>query len=360
MERKLQIFISSTYTDLIEERQAAVEAILNAGHIPAGMELFKAGDQTQQEIIEEWIKESDVYLLILGARYGSINTVSDTSYTEWEYNLAGELEIPRFSLVLSEDYINNKVDQGLLKATEIETKMEKHISFKSNVESHLVEYINHIDGIKGAILGSVNNIIKKNSNLKGWIRYADEYDEKKYYDLIQENQELKKQLLDDKIRLREETRDLKQGDDSLNIKVAYEIHEKIIKISEQTKKPYHRYLFKENTYTEVEISINELLEELLPYLVQYDKKGISKYNIEDKIKSCILKKADVFEHHKHYSEYKVYSEDKEQYKTAFTIPELDKIITQFILLELISFSKGNVCITDYGIEEVQRLFAYRK
>ena len=43
MNKKLQVFVSSTYTDLIEERQAAVEAILDAGHIPAGMELFKAG-----------------------------------------------------------------------------------------------------------------------------------------------------------------------------------------------------------------------------------------------------------------------------------------------------------------------------
>ncbi len=35
MNKKLQVFVSSTYTDLIEERQAAVQAILDAGHIPA-------------------------------------------------------------------------------------------------------------------------------------------------------------------------------------------------------------------------------------------------------------------------------------------------------------------------------------
>ncbi len=42
MDKKLQVFVSSTYRDLIDERQAAVQAILDAGHIPAGMELFKA------------------------------------------------------------------------------------------------------------------------------------------------------------------------------------------------------------------------------------------------------------------------------------------------------------------------------
>lgn len=35
MKKKLQVFVSSTWTDMILERQAAVEAILEAGHIPA-------------------------------------------------------------------------------------------------------------------------------------------------------------------------------------------------------------------------------------------------------------------------------------------------------------------------------------
>jgi len=44
MKKKFQIFISSTYSDLIEERQAAVSAVLKAGHIPAGMELLVEED----------------------------------------------------------------------------------------------------------------------------------------------------------------------------------------------------------------------------------------------------------------------------------------------------------------------------
>lgn len=71
MNKKLQVFVSSTYTDLIEERQATVQAILDAGHIPAGMELFKAG-KSQINTIRKWIDESDVYIVILGGRYGAI------------------------------------------------------------------------------------------------------------------------------------------------------------------------------------------------------------------------------------------------------------------------------------------------
>jgi hypothetical protein len=84
-KRKLQVFVSSTYIDLREERQAAVEAILLAGHIPAGMELFAAGDQSQMQVIKQWIDESDVYLLILGGRYGSIEATSQKSYIHFHY-----------------------------------------------------------------------------------------------------------------------------------------------------------------------------------------------------------------------------------------------------------------------------------
>ena len=46
--KKMQIFVSSTYEDLKDERQEMVEAILEAGHIPAGMELFKAGNESSE------------------------------------------------------------------------------------------------------------------------------------------------------------------------------------------------------------------------------------------------------------------------------------------------------------------------
>lgn len=61
-KKELQVFISSTYIDLIDERQSAVQAVLDSGHIPAGMELFKAGNETQLETIYKWIDNSDVYI----------------------------------------------------------------------------------------------------------------------------------------------------------------------------------------------------------------------------------------------------------------------------------------------------------
>src|SRR5260370_42160822 len=72
MNRKFQVFVSSTYNDMQAERQAAVQAILTAGHIPAGMELFAAGDKSQLDTIRRVIDQADVFMLFLGGRYSSI------------------------------------------------------------------------------------------------------------------------------------------------------------------------------------------------------------------------------------------------------------------------------------------------
>ena len=117
MNKKLQVFVSSTYTDLIEERQAAVEAILDAGHIPAGMELFKADNESQLKTIYKWIDESDVYMLILGGRYGSIESKSGKSYTQLEYEYALNRNIPVFAVVLSKDFLTSKINSLGLEKT---------------------------------------------------------------------------------------------------------------------------------------------------------------------------------------------------------------------------------------------------
>ncbi len=63
-------------------KKLSIKAILDAGHIPAGMELFKAGNESQLKTIYKWINESDVYMLILSGRYGSIESNSGKSYTQ--------------------------------------------------------------------------------------------------------------------------------------------------------------------------------------------------------------------------------------------------------------------------------------
>lgn len=169
MNKKLQVFVSSTYTDLIEERQAAVQAILDAGHIPAGMELFKAGNDSQLETVYKWINESDVYMLILGGRYGSIESNSGKSYTHLEYEYALSKRIPVFAVVLSDSFLTYKINSlGLSNVTE-QIAPDKYQIFKSLVMSRIIRKADDCKDIQISIYSTLNEFIYK-YNLTGWVR----------------------------------------------------------------------------------------------------------------------------------------------------------------------------------------------
>jgi len=101
-EKKYQIFISSTYEDLKEEREVAIKTILSLYHIPIGMEMFNAGDSEQWTVISQTIETSDYYVVIIGERYGS-TTDSGVSYTEKEYDYAISKGIPVFAFIKDEN-----------------------------------------------------------------------------------------------------------------------------------------------------------------------------------------------------------------------------------------------------------------
>lgn len=168
VKKKLQVFVSSTYTDLTEERQAAVEAILKAGHIPAGMELFTAGDQSQMTVIKRWIDESDVYMLILGGRYGSIEPESQKSYTHLEYEYALAQSKALFSVVTQEAALNEKVKKHGLSVAETERPQQLK-QFREEVTKHMVSFWNDPRDIKLAIHETLNEFNER-EDLIGWVR----------------------------------------------------------------------------------------------------------------------------------------------------------------------------------------------
>jgi hypothetical protein len=93
MEKRYQVFVSSTFTDLKDARQGVVQALLQMRCLPAGMELFPAADEEQLEFIKRVIDDCDYYVLILGGRYGSLDA-EGVAYTEREFDYALEKGIP--------------------------------------------------------------------------------------------------------------------------------------------------------------------------------------------------------------------------------------------------------------------------
>ena len=168
MKKKLQVFVSSTYFDLQVERQAAVEQILNSGHIPAGMELFAAGDQSQVDTIKKWIDGSDVFMLILGGRYGSLDPVSKLSYTELEYDYAVAKGKKLFAVVMKDKALDRKLKSLGRQAIEMEYPQQlKH--FREKVLKRMSAFFSDSKDLKLAISKSLGDL-SENQELSGWVR----------------------------------------------------------------------------------------------------------------------------------------------------------------------------------------------
>ena len=103
MDKRYQIFISSTYKDLIEERQKVTQAILKLYHFPIGMEMFHADNNEQWCQIKNTIDMSDYYILIVGRYCGTLIEKEGISYTEKEYDYAISRGIPVLSFIISDD-----------------------------------------------------------------------------------------------------------------------------------------------------------------------------------------------------------------------------------------------------------------
>lgn len=168
MEKKYQVFVSSTYEDLIEERKEATQALLESGCFPAGMELFPASNKKQWDIIKKVIDDCDFYLLIVAGRYGS-EGIDDKgnkiSYTEMEFDYALSINKPIIA------FIHNKTDSiASSKVEKTQTKKNKLKKFISKVKNgRNIRYWNNKDNLKSSILSSVQALIK-DEDATGWIR----------------------------------------------------------------------------------------------------------------------------------------------------------------------------------------------
>lgn len=204
--KKYQIFISSTYTDLRDERQAAVEAILKAGHIPAGMELFAAGDESQMETIKRWIDTSDIYMLILGGRYGSIDPKTGISYIEHEYDYAVSVEKPIFAVLITEQALDAKVKEKGKEIIETEHGAQ-YKAFREKVLSKMSAFFDDSKDIKLAIHESIPDI-QNRYDLSGWVPSSEIQDTKSLMSeisrLVDENSKLK-QVNEDLIKRLDES-----------------------------------------------------------------------------------------------------------------------------------------------------------
>lgn len=87
-ERKYQVFISSTFRDLADQRRMVLDVVVDRGHMPIALERFPAADSDVPLVIAKAMDASQIYIVILGYRYGEIVPGRDISFSQLEYEIA--------------------------------------------------------------------------------------------------------------------------------------------------------------------------------------------------------------------------------------------------------------------------------
>ena len=163
MNKKYQIFVSSTFIDLKEERRVVLSAVQDMGDIPSGMEMFPATDEEQFNFIKRIIDNCDYYVVIIAGKYGSI-APDGVSYTEKEYDYAVSKGIHVLAFVRNEDAIEEENRE------QDDDKRKKLDQFKAKVQTgRVVKPWNNKQDLVYSLVISLNQE-KAAYPAIGWVR----------------------------------------------------------------------------------------------------------------------------------------------------------------------------------------------
>jgi hypothetical protein len=210
MTKRYQVFVSSTYDDLKDERSRVIQALLNINCIPCGMEYFPAADEDAWHCIERLIPECDYYVLVLGGMYGSIPPGEDKSYTHLEYELAVKHKIPVISLLH-----RNPPSLSADRCESQPGRRRKLDRFREQVGRKLCRFWESADQIPGELLASLTLQIDRFPRT-GWVRANEIADDEAKSELIKLQRRLDRQaaLLEEyKERDDRDETELASGDD---------------------------------------------------------------------------------------------------------------------------------------------------
>lgn len=260
LDKRYQVFVSSTYADLKDERQKVLQTLMEMDCIPSGMEMFPASDEEQWEFIKKVIDDCDYYLLIIGGRYGSLSN-DGISYTEKEYQYAVEKGIKVIAF-LHESPGNLSVSK-----TDIDPDlMAKLGEFRNIVATgRLVKFWNHANELPGLVALSLTKTIKTYPAV-GWVRAGNQTSSES----LSEINELRKQ----NEKLRQEIDDLKVKP---NVKIDnLADYTDLIQLNGSYKKQYQGSSYKWST----EMSWQDIFSCIAPYLLENPSDGSVKITLK--------------------------------------------------------------------------------
>jgi len=217
-QKKYQVFVSSTYIDLVKERQEIMHALLELDCIPAGMELFPAANEDQWSLIKGMIDESDYYLLVIGGRYGSVSP-EGLSYTEMEYRYAIEIGKP----VLA--FLHKDPESIPVKKTESSSEGRKKLdAFRELAQKRMCKYWETPQELGSIVSRSLIMLQKKHPSV-GWVRGDQVMSGDASNEILKLRKKielLEKQIEENKTRAPSGTEQLAKGEETFEIECSFD------------------------------------------------------------------------------------------------------------------------------------------
>ena len=267
MDKRYQVFISSTYSDLQQERSKVMQTIMSLNCIPAGMELFPASNDEQFEFIKRVIDDCDYYVLIVGGRYGSLSE-EGISYTEKEFDYAKAKGLPILA------FLHNDLDSIPLGKSEKDPKKREMLnSFREKVSTgRLIKFWNNPEELAGQVATSLSLAVIQYPAI-GWVRA----NLQSTVESLQQENELRKEIaglkdyaakLEEKLAENDTLKDLASLDDIITIRLQHTKWSSTIHMD--VTKRYN-----------LEISWGELFESFAPRLMGNPNEKLAKKYFEE-------------------------------------------------------------------------------
>lgn len=257
--KRYSVFVSSTYKDLIEERQQVIQALLELDCIPIGMELFPATDDDQWTLIKNLIDDADYFILISAGKYGSIGP-DGNSYTQMEYEYALSTGVPIIN------FLHKNISNIPAKFSETQVlQTEKLLKFRNNLELKMVKYWETPQELGSVVSRSLMQLIRSKPR-QGWVKSNTISSEESLLEILQlkeKNAELQQQLRDFR---NYESEELSRDEDEFSFDIQfmktgekfYERKSFSMSWNEIFKKPF-AILLKESSEKDLEDTVNMYL-----------------------------------------------------------------------------------------------------
>lgn len=152
----LRVFVSSTYEDMLPYREAVTNALMSIEQLPIGMEHFVSSPNNPLDDCLADIRRSQIYIVVVGMKYGSIDAETGKSFTELEYDEAIKNNIPVLAFVIDEKkqpILPIYVDTG--------ESAEKLKRFKARIDERMTQRFTTADNLKDLVVRSVNAQVKR-------------------------------------------------------------------------------------------------------------------------------------------------------------------------------------------------------